>query len=802
MNTDQNRAADALDQWWDAWQNGDIADGIPTPDMHLIQEITAMHAHAISTADEQRIWRQTMARIKQRQEQSSGPIDRLLRITIPWPESHWFPAKLQAAAIVAIVIVASLVINLRSGDDRNNPAIFAPGDATPLATPAPQGTPLTGVPMYRGNAARTGEMPGPGPASQPAQLWKFAPIVSSSAPPVVLNNVIYIGVDNGAVRALNATTGGEIWKFDSGTAGRVVPTATDKYVFLTDQSSAVIAVDAATGKELWRHPGSRPNTSPIVFADRVLVDGANGKSFVLDQATGAEVSHFDFASELSRSPAYADGVAFGASESGTLFAVDVTTGSERWHVETSSPEVSTPTVIDGTALVSLWAGDNTGSLVAYDTATGQQAWIYSSPNGMGFSAPSVAGGLVIAGGFDGLVYGIKANDGTLAWSVETGSTLPITSAPGIANGIVYVGNANGQILAMDAASGATQWTAPFSGVAAFGPIVNNGMLWLTTALGEVYAFGTGVPAAATPASPSPSSSPPAGASSASATLLWKVTGSDAGLNTPLSVAVAPTGEVYVVDGFNDRIQIYSADGTFIENWGELGSESGQFQFHTMEVFVYGAVDFDADGNIYVFDAINNRIQKFAPDRTFLKQWGSEGSANGQFKRVSGAVDRAHRLIYAIDYGNNRMEVFDLDGNFLDKWGEFGHRDGQLDRPEGVAVDTAGNVYVIDDSGRPVQEFTATGRFVGYLGDQPAGPAADAHSHVYLSGNDVSVYDTEGTLIQTITDIEGYGGVGYSFINVVQDDGTAYAVTGPGGPGDTDPEHSQLYKIKLPPLPGQ
>ena len=88
MNTDQNRAADALDQWWDAYQSGEITDGIPTPDMHLIQEITAMHAHAISTTDEQRIWRQTMAQIKQRQERTGGPIDRLLRITIPWPEQH------------------------------------------------------------------------------------------------------------------------------------------------------------------------------------------------------------------------------------------------------------------------------------------------------------------------------------------------------------------------------------------------------------------------------------------------------------------------------------------------------------------------------------------------------------------------------------------------------------------------------------------------------------------------------------------------------------------------------------------
>src|SRR4029078_9975406 len=131
MNTDQNRAADALDQWWDAWQHGEITDGIPTPDMHLIQEITAMHAHAISTTDERRIWRQTMAQIKERQQRSGGPIVRLLRITIPWPESHWFPSKLTATAVLVLMIVASLVINLRSGDDRHTHDILAHAAASP-----------------------------------------------------------------------------------------------------------------------------------------------------------------------------------------------------------------------------------------------------------------------------------------------------------------------------------------------------------------------------------------------------------------------------------------------------------------------------------------------------------------------------------------------------------------------------------------------------------------------------------------------------------------------------------------------
>src|SRR5206468_1497908 len=98
------------------------------------QEITAMHAHALSTADEQRIWRQAMAQIRERQERPGHPVPRLprfnLRRHLLQPKREWLPGRFQAAAILAIVIVASLLLDLRAGDNTHR-AIFAPSAATP-----------------------------------------------------------------------------------------------------------------------------------------------------------------------------------------------------------------------------------------------------------------------------------------------------------------------------------------------------------------------------------------------------------------------------------------------------------------------------------------------------------------------------------------------------------------------------------------------------------------------------------------------------------------------------------------------
>src|SRR3990167_8602100 len=73
-----------------------------------------------------------------------------------------------------------------------------------------------------------------------------------------------------------------------------------------------------------------------------------------------------------------------------------------------------------------------------------------------------------------------------------------------------------------------------------------------------------------------------------------------------SLLLAPSsGNVYVTDRHNNRVQKFSSDGTFITMWGSYGSEDGQFNYP-------GGVVVDASGNVYVTDYHNNRIQKFSP----------------------------------------------------------------------------------------------------------------------------------------------------------------------------------------------
>jgi hypothetical protein len=85
------------------------------------------------------------------------------------------------------------------------------------------------------------------------------------------------------------------------------------------------------------------------------------------------------------------------------------------------------------------------------------------------------------------------------------------------------------------------------------------------------------------------------------------------------------------------------------------------------------VAWDRAGNIYIADGIgaNNRIAKFDKDGRFLKQWGSTGSADGQFNGVKALAIDAQGNVYAADAGNKRIEVFDGEGTFKSQFANIG-----------------------------------------------------------------------------------------------------------------------------------
>lgn len=190
-----------------------------------------------------------------------------------------------------------------------------------------------------------------------------------------------------------------------------------------------------------------------------------------------------------------------------------------------------------------------------------------------------------------------------------------------------------------------------------------------------------------------------------ATMVIGSAGQDAGqFNAPRAMAIGPDGSIYVADSRNHRIQHFSAQGQFINQWGSFGDlNAGTANDGTFNEPWGVAVG--PDGSVYVSDTWNHRVQKFDANGQFQKAWGIFGLSTEGPDRLYGPrgieVD-AQGQVYVADTGNKRIVIYDSNGTYLGEFGGEGAAPGQFYEPVDVAIDAAGNAYVTDTWNQRVQ----------------------------------------------------------------------------------------------------
>lgn len=131
------------------------------------------------------------------------------------------------------------------------------------------------------------------------------------------------------------------------------------------------------------------------------------------------------------------------------------------------------------------------------------------------------------------------------------------------------------------------------------------------------------------------------------------------------------------------------------------------------------VDHDSEGNYYVLDVGNNRVQKFNKRDRIELAWGAYGSSEGRFNNPSAIAIDAEDFVYVVDTMNHRVQKFDTEGNFVLAWGSLGSSSGKFNGPVDIAFDNQGNIYVLDAGNDRIQKFNGAtvftdewGRFTG------------------------------------------------------------------------------------------
>ena len=194
----------------------------------------------------------------------------------------------------------------------------------------------------------------------------------------------------------------------------------------------------------------------------------------------------------------------------------------------------------------------------------------------------------------------------------------------------------------------------------------------------------------------------------------------------------------------DSVKFSASWIEFVLEWGEQGTGDGQFRPIAVEV--------DNNGNVYVVDYGNNRIQKFTSEGAFLSKWGGYGEGNSQFHEPRGIAADGSGNIFVADSGNNRVQKFTSAGVYITQWGSFGFEDEEFFYPHDVGVDLQGNVYVADNGNNRVQKFTSEGVFLSKFGSMGSGQL-EFEGPIRLtigSDGDIFVLDFANNRVQKIS----------------------------------------------------
>ncbi|HYH22192.1 MAG TPA: 6-bladed beta-propeller [Azospirillum sp.] len=204
------------------------------------------------------------------------------------------------------------------------------------------------------------------------------------------------------------------------------------------------------------------------------------------------------------------------------------------------------------------------------------------------------------------------------------------------------------------------------------------------------------------------------------------------LAKPLDLSVDQSGKVYVCDNAGRRVVVFDADGKYLRSVGSAeilqkpSSVSVNKDGSRIYVVDTGGVSSDKH-QVVIFDAAGNVVKKV----------GTRGSGPGEFNLpISVATNSANGNFYVVDGGNFRVESFTADGTYIKSFGDIGRNSGQFARPKAIAADRNGNLYITDSAFANFQIFDPDGRLlldVGGRGGEglggqfmlPAGIAVDA-----------------------------------------------------------------------------
>jgi streptogramin lyase len=201
--------------------------------------------------------------------------------------------------------------------------------------------------------------------------------------------------------------------------------------------------------------------------------------------------------------------------------------------------------------------------------------------------------------------------------------------------------------------------------------------------------------------------------------LFEVKGSPV-FRYPARVVVAPDRSFWVADQYNNKMYHFDLTGHQLGTpWGGTGTGPGQFK--QIRGFAM-----DSQGRFYITDNYNGRVEVMSQTGQFQFQFGSLGTAPGQFGNNPDTrglvIDQTNGWVYVASAATGFVNKYDLNGNYILRWGGFGNQAGKfVGGPREMTIDGDGNIWVCDLGGFRCEKFNSSGGWLLTVPNPPAPP---------------------------------------------------------------------------------
>jgi YD repeat-containing protein len=184
------------------------------------------------------------------------------------------------------------------------------------------------------------------------------------------------------------------------------------------------------------------------------------------------------------------------------------------------------------------------------------------------------------------------------------------------------------------------------------------------------------------------------------------------LSSPAGLNIDSSGNLWVADSANSRIQEFSAEGAYLNAYGKHGAGNDEFSA-VNDVTL-------CNGNLYAVDSAN-RVQELSTEGKYITQFGAVGNETGHFTKIARiACNAKNNDLYVTDEGSSRIQVFTSSGTPVGSFGSEGKEPGQLSTPVGIAISESGSAYISDSANSRISVWS------------PGNPAAHTSLIVYYS----------------------------------------------------------------------